>query len=89
MGMVKNRDMEMKVGDIVKSLDFVGINDCYMVGKVVSISKMEGTFRAEFIKRVWCGENDYLSKPIDFFTAPLQGNDFMDRDTEPRVIVIG
>jgi hypothetical protein len=79
----------MQVGDIVKSLDFVGIDDCYMIGKVVGISKMEGTFRAEFIKRVWCGENDRREKAVDFFTAPLQGNHFMDRDESPRVFVIG
>ena len=86
---MNERSNTVQIGDIVKSLDFVGIEDCYMVGKVVSISKMDGTFRAEFIKRVWCGENDRRSKPVDFFTAPLQGNHFMDRDTEPRVIVIG
>lgn len=79
----------MQLGDIVKSLDFNGVSDCYMIGKVVGISKMDGTFRAEFIKRVWCGENDRREKPVDFFTAPLQGNHFMDSDESPRVFVIG
>ena len=77
----------MKVGDIVKSLDFVGIDSCYYVGKVVSISKMDGTFRAEFIKRVFEGVEDRKFK-TDFFTAPLQGNHFMDRDENPRIVVI-
>ena len=31
----------VKIGDVVKSLDFVGVNDCYYVGLVVSISEME------------------------------------------------
>ena len=77
----------MKVGDIVKSLDFVGIDNCYYVGKVISISKMDGTFRAEFIKRVWQGELDRKFK-TDTFVAPLQGNHFMDSDDQPRIVVV-
>ena len=48
----------MKIGDIVKSLDFNGIDNCYMVGTVVGVFKHDGTFRAKFIKRVWQGEVD-------------------------------
>jgi len=77
----------MKVGDIVKSLDFNGIDSCYYVGKVVSISKMDGTFRAEFIKRVWEGVEDRKFK-TDTFVAPLQGNQMFDNDSTPRVIVV-
>jgi hypothetical protein len=77
----------MKVGDIVKSLDFVGIDECYMVGKVVGVHH-DGTFRAKFIKRVWQGAEDRKFK-TDFFTAPLQGQCFMDRAEFPRVIVVG
>lgn len=77
----------MKVGDIVKSMDFVGIDTCYMIGKVVGISKMDGTFRAQFIKRVWEGSEDRKFK-TDYFTAPLQGNHFMDRDESPRIVVV-
>jgi len=85
--MMNEQGNEMKVGDIVKSLDFVGIDNCYYVGKVVSISKMDGTFRAEFIKRVFEGKLDTKFK-TNFFTAPLQGNHFMDSDSKPRVIVV-
>ena len=42
----------MQVGDIVKSLDFNGIDNCYMVGKVVGVYERDGTFRAKFVKRV-------------------------------------
>jgi hypothetical protein len=77
----------MRVGDIVKSLDFNGIDDCYMIGKVVAI-QWDGAFRAQFIKRVWQGVEDRKFK-TDFFTAPVQGNSFMDRDSSPRVSVIG
>jgi hypothetical protein len=47
-----------------------------------------GTFRAKFIKRVWEGVEDRKFK-TDFFTAPLQGQCFMDRAEFPRVIVVG
>lgn len=77
----------MKVGDIVKSYDFNGVDSCYMVGKVVSISATFGDFRAEFIKRVWQGEVDKKFK-TDFFTAPLQGNSTFDNDLTPRVVVV-
>ena len=78
----------MQVGDIVKSLDFNGIDDCYMVGKVVGVFETDGTFRAQFIKRVWQGAEDQKFK-TDYFTAPVQGEHFMDSDDSPRVIVIG
>lgn len=76
----------MQIGSIVKSLDFNGIDDCYMVGKVVAVQS-DGLFRAEFIKRVWQGIEDRKFK-TDFFTAPVQGNAFMDRPESPRVIVV-
>ena len=41
----------VKIGDVVKSLDFVGHDDCYMVGLVTAVLS-DGTFRAKTIKRV-------------------------------------
>lgn len=76
----------MKIGDIVKSYDFPGNTDCYMVGQVVGIHGDE-TFRAKFLKRVWLGETDKKFK-TDYFTAPMQGNAFMDEKFQ-RVVVIG
>lgn len=81
--MMNERESTMKVGDIVKSLDFVNVQDCYMIGKVVSISKMDGTFRAETIARIWQGVPD--KKFSDYFVAPLQGNHFADNLNLPRV----
>jgi hypothetical protein len=78
---------ELKIGDVVKSFDFNGIDSCYMVGKVVGVYH-DGTFRAKFIKRVWQGATDKKFK-TDYFTAPLQGNQFLDRANEPRIVVIG
>lgn len=76
----------MKVGDIVKSLDFNGIDNCYMVGKVVGIQS-DGLFRARFIKRVWQGAED-RKFVTDYFTAPLQGNSIFDNPAVPRVSVL-
>jgi hypothetical protein len=78
---------QMKVGDIVKSLDFNGIDSCYMIGKVVAV-QYDGVFRAKFIKRVWQGKEDRKFK-TDYFTAPVQGNSFMDTPENPRVVVLG
>ena len=90
-----NNSMEMrneiKVGDVVKSLDFVGINDCFYVGLVTEILN-DGRFRAKAIKRVWKGEAD--KRPLaDEFFAPLPGYDFFDdmaewKDAAPRVQVV-
>ena len=82
----------VKIGDVVKSLDFVGTDNCFYVGLVVGISKMDGTFRAKTIKRVWQGKMD-KKIPSDFFTAPLLGNSFFDDMAEtkglaPRIQVI-
>jgi hypothetical protein len=85
--MMNERSNEMQVGDIVKSKDWNHIDDCYMIGKVVGVSKAAGIFRAEFIKRVWQGTEDRKFK-TDTFVAPLQGSSFMDRDDNPRVMVI-
>lgn len=78
---------QLEIGDIVKSFDFNGIEDCYMVGKVVSVSEHFGEFRAEFIKRVWEGCEDKKFK-TDYFTAPLQGKMFTDGDVFPRIVVV-
>jgi hypothetical protein len=80
----------VKIGDVVKSLDFVGVNDCYYVGLVVGVSKMDGTFRAKTLKRVWKGESVGLFD--NFFVAPLPGNHLLDDLEEnirdPRIQVV-
>jgi hypothetical protein len=76
----------MRVGDIIKSLDFNGIDNCYMIGNVVAV-QFDGAFRARFIKRVWEGVEDPKFK-TDYFTAPQQGQHMFDNDAMPRVSVI-
>ena len=83
---------QVRIGDVVKSLDFVGINDCYYVGLIVGISEMDSTFRAKTVKRVWQGQAD--KKPLsDYFTAPLPGHEFFDdladeKGCDPRIQVL-
>ena len=82
----------VKIGDVGKSLDFVGHNDCYMVGLVTAVLS-DGTFRAKTIKRVWQGKVDKRF-PSDTFVAPLPGHHFFDNlaemspRQEPRVQVV-
>jgi hypothetical protein len=78
--------VSIKIGDIVKALDFNGVDDCYMVGKVVGIHGDEA-FRAQLIKRVWRGAEDRKFK-TDFFVAPMQGEHMFDTPASPRVTVI-
>ena len=82
----------MKTGDIVKSFDFHGRTDCYMIGEVVSIDDFDVGFRAKTLKIV----REDVAKEIvagrnDFFSAPLNGNSMFD-DMFPnfeRVVVVG
>lgn len=76
----------IKIGDIVKSLDFVGHDDCYYVGKVIGIHS-DGTFRAKVIERVWLGQADKRF-PSDTFVAPLPGHHFADDLMFPRVQIV-
>jgi hypothetical protein len=83
----------VKIGDVVKSLDFVGISNCFFVGVVTSVSSEDNTFRARTVKRVWEGIAFSESNlPINF-SAPLPGCHFFDdlaeeKGTEPRVQVV-
>jgi hypothetical protein len=78
--------MNIEKGNIVKSLDFPHMDDCYYIGKVVSVSELDGTFRAETIERVWLGKAD--RKHSDYFVAPLPGHSMMDDLMFARVQVI-
>jgi len=81
----------IKVGDVVKSLDFVGVSDYYRIGVVVAVYQ-DGTFCAETVKRVRQGKVDLCSSREEFY-APLPGNAFFDdlaetKGVEPRVQVV-
>ena len=82
---------QLQIGDVVKSLDFVGTNDCYYIGLVTGVDNVYGTFQATIIKRVW--EGKIRKTDSDFFTAALLGYHFFDDMAEekgvaPRIQVI-
>lgn len=84
---------QLQIGDVVKSLDFVGVNDCYYVGVVTDINYVDSTFRADTIKRVWSGTPVSEVDTSKTFVAPLPGESFFDdlaeeKGVEPRVQVI-
>lgn len=81
-----NNGANMKIGDLVKSKDFAGVEDCYMIGEVVGIYPREGTFRAKLIGRVWSGEPDKKLE-CDYFTAPLPGQLVFGNDPD-RITVL-
>ncbi|MDC3266442.1 hypothetical protein OAU13_00790 [bacterium] len=84
---------QVRIGDVVKSLDFVGISNCYFVGVVTSVSLEDNTFRARTVKRVWEGVAfSEPNLPINF-SAPLPGCHFFDdlaeeKNSEPRIQVV-
>lgn len=75
----------LKIGSLVKSLDFHSSRDCYYIGIVRSINQDEGTFTAETVARYWEGQLIKGDFPINF-TAPMEGNHFFDTPSNPRVI---
>jgi len=92
MDVMENK-AQVRIGDVVKSLDFVGVSNCYMVGVVTAVSSHDSTFRARTVKRVWEGVDvSEHNLPINF-SAPLPGCHFFDdmaedKGREPRIQVV-
>jgi len=73
-----------KVGDLIRSLDFAGIDDHYMIGIVVEV---EGDFiKCQATSRVWSG---IAQAPEDkFFTTVQNGCHFMDNRYPGRITIL-
>ncbi len=72
-----------EVGAIIKSFDFVGHDDSYMIGRV---TKVQGTYiECEMIKQVYAGSE---VKDATMFRTQAQGTGFMD-DKFERVVILG
>jgi len=83
----------VKIGDVVKSLDFVGDTGCYYVGIVTDINASDFTFKANTIKRVWDHTMVSEVQTSPTFIAPLPGYYFGDdraaeKGLAPRVQVV-
>ena len=78
MDSMKSKHKQLQVGDIVKSYDFIGVKDCYMVGEVIEVDLEEGFFNAKMIKVVTNGKS--RKTKAKHFSAPLLGHFWMDND---------
>ena len=76
----------MKVGDLVKSYDFVGEYSCYMLGLVTEISEETEMVKCAFISRVFNNEA-VTDICLDTFSAPMNGAFMLDRPDFPRIVV--
>jgi hypothetical protein len=74
----------VKVNDVIKSFDFPGRTDCYIVGQVTSVK--DGLIIAKVIRSVSEGK-DYLF-PVTEFSTYEQGLGMFD-DSFNRVVVLG
>ena len=74
---------EIRVGDIIKSLDFPGNESCYMIGKVIAVLD-DGYINCQGIAKVWQGTAE---AGRDFGVMP-EGSHFLDEAFPGRITVI-
>lgn len=66
----------MQIGSIVKSFDFPGNDQCFMVGQVTEIDEQMITCRTSRI--VFQGQDKEVTVDTQFFRTARQGFGFMD-----------
>ena len=76
----------MKVGSVIKSLDFNGVTDCYMVGRVVDV--LDDFILCDTVKIVFDGEELPIKETRRQFRTVKQGLMFMDDPATPRIVVL-
>ena len=76
----------MQVGTVVKSLDFPGMPDTYLVGRVVSHSAMDQTIRCKVLSTVRNGVK--VRSRAHFFVTLLPGLHFLDAEFPGRLTII-
>jgi hypothetical protein len=80
--------MMIKVGDIIKSLDFPHTTEHYMIGRVIKVT--EGAYYCDTIKQVSAGKEDELCEINSKFSTAKMGEHWMeDMFTAPRITVLG
>ena len=76
----------MQVGSIIKSYDFHGLTDCYMVGRVVDV--IDDFILCDTMEIVFEGESLPIKESKRKFRTVKQG--LMMRDEEfQRIVVMG
>jgi hypothetical protein len=78
---------QVRVGDVIKSLDFPGNDTCYMIGKVIAILHNGDTYNCKAIAKVWEGKAEIVTNVHDF-AVPREGLNFMDESRPGRITVI-
>lgn len=78
---------EVKVGDVIKSLDFAGTYDCYMIGKVIATLYSGEVYRCKAIAKVWEGKAAVVSDVYDF-EVPAEGLQMLDERFPGRITVL-
>jgi len=78
----------LNVGTIIKSLDFPGRDDCYMIGRIIEIDLVECIYECELIKAVSVGEEFTDKLSFKTFTTVFNGG-FDDLFENGRIQAIG
>ena len=80
---LQSKVRQVQVGDVIRSLDFPGNFECYMIGLVVEVSNE--TVRCRGISRVWEGQSERMD---GYFTTVQPGAHFMDRKFSGRIEIV-
>ena len=76
----------VKVGDVIKSLDFPGNNECYRIGKVVAIDGE--IYTCAGIEIMWEGRSKPSTQVEELFSTPMEGAHMFDSYFPGRITVI-
>jgi len=67
---------EFEVGQTIKSLDFPGRTDCYIIGKIIGIDESKGLYECEVIEAI--SEGEIYEFPQPRFYTPYTPHPFDD-----------
>ena len=76
----------MQAGTVIKSLDFNGVSDCYMIGCVVDT--MDDFILCDTIKIVFDGVELPIKESKRRFRTVKQGHMPFDNPKSPRITVV-
>lgn len=81
--MLSSKITAVKIGDVIRSLDFPGRLDCYMIGQVLEIKN--GEITCQGVSQVIEGK---ASSSNRVFVTPDIGHHFMDQMYPGRIAVL-